>query len=327
MKYLNSDFSLTNDSLVISEDGEHTTPVISVLIRMMREAQVKTLYLAEDLREFIFRVILLYGRDRLMSGDVGSEFIVKAIADEKPVAMDLTTLHEYVGIASEQGSLGFSDREDFIAYLRKTHTASEARKAADKNLPDNVVRYVGPMQIEGEDSGIDISDDIIERCAALAEKLFAQSNVEVFEEFEEKHTDTIDALKQRIALRGSVAFDIQKLPFEVLEECVAFLREEYGYDKELLKKRDAEEFALDFDLIELAWAFANDLCEYEIMESVPVAAWPKEILDLDIDKYQGLQGDEIGGINLLDTIHYYKLAELEPLLKGVEMATEKVKGQ
>jgi len=150
-----------------------------------------------------------------------------------------------------------------------------------------------------------------------AERLANSISEERFTRLQREHSHEIAVLKREHREMDSVKFDIAKIPMDVLRTIVGELRGEYGFDETLLENRDADEFGFEFDLVELAWVFANGYA-FPQANTFNMMAYVDSKVDFDYNKYEGLNSTD-SGINVLDTYKDYELWKYAEVLEGIEM--------
>ncbi|TVR38391.1 MAG: hypothetical protein EA392_09835 [Cryomorphaceae bacterium] len=317
MNFIVPDFSLMSFPNNFAKASEQQQDELKLLFQLMAKVGVFSIFSKEDLHELLFRTVLLTHCNSTGNKETEGQFLVKGTVNGKAVSLALGKLQNFVGLSAKEGYMGSTERADFTRDLKQNELSADEKDDAMMILSESLERKIDKVHIVREMSMGEVSEAVIQGAEDMAQQIMEKYDPAIFSNFLNTHSSALGDLEKRAALRNSIVFQIEHVPFEIVEKCIQFLRGD-EYDKEKLRNLDREEFIIEFVLIELAWAVANGLVEISIHEPFE---WVSESYAFDVTNYDGLQTDEetSGGINLWLTYDGYELAELEPMLKGIEM--------
>jgi len=168
------------------------------------------------------------------------------------------------------------------------------------------------FEISGKKHSPVITDQLIKNAEFFASDIIQMRSDEFFKITSERKTAKLAEIEERKIIISKIPeFDIDKIPEATIHECLELMvhPDYYTY---LTEKADKEEYEKEcYHYIYIAWLWANDL-----MVSDGITACEVEGVYLDHDEYE-LQGEDDGGINLLQTYYDYNIEEVIPLLNGV----------
>lgn len=313
MKNIYLDYAMMNPEIAFSENQEEVRPEVSLVSALMAVTGVPTLFSPSDIRELIFRIWMLFGNSSEQNQSKPEEFEVAGKVEGEEVQVALSDLHLFKGLTAIPKQIGEVKTQDFIAALEKN------RNALFQFIAGSNVEIKG-LLIGGQEvlPQTDISEGLRSAGGDLANASVRNIDEQIFADFN-KYSDKWGQWSARLYKNDPIFFDVLQLPFQVIENCMEVLCEGYGYDKELLRKLDEDEFYNEFRLIEVAWAFANGFALIEYSGPMPVVAWFDVRVELDDNLYEGLQLDDLGGLNLLTTYQDYELEKLAGYLKGQQV--------
>jgi len=306
------------DELITPENA--IIPELALAAHIAQLCGIGSLFTKTDIREFIVRLCLHYGLFNPQQTYFEKDYILSAELKEsgEMVCLDPKKLIRFIGLISIEGRLSSASRESFltslvtgqrsIIWMEVFSAFSIHRWEEKKNSEDKVV-------ISIKDTTPEISEEQISNAEAFADFIVKDFEEEIFQSFYQKNRAFIKVLEAKEWEIGSVKFDIRSIPIDFLECFVIAIRGEKYFDKALFDAYDNDEYAIEFALMKLAWAVAKGYTEYEYYMGQPVDLKVNPILDFDHDDYDGLQNDDIGGINILQTYIDYGLESVAKYLQ------------
>lgn len=328
MNFFLSDTSILNRSgKMANEDGfihEHVTYWATV----MAYAGVPCVLTREDIRELVFRSLLVCGIPTESEHTNYESLKIKLGNGDRMVHLSPLDVPDLLGLIAIPYRVKPVPRDEFVHRVNnpnKEHALLEnqAGLVTQQSIHETYLfaRGVNPPTID---------DERLAWCDKVANEITAGVSELYFQQFQSKANDTLKEIRNDAAAVGTIHFDVSKLPMDVLEQCLKVLTGVTEIDAKKLHPLDEKTFHREIRLIELAWLMANDLYDdCSLTQFGFVGQWFDERVALDVRRYLDWSENRINSLVISPGHDSDKVESIEHLLKGqqLDMREEDKKGE